>query len=128
MRTPGTLWLPQSPGTLGHVIGTPPFKLYVSGEAIEKIHGEGGRIFIWSEPIGAGVQDRVSCKPPEDEMFHSYLLEKRDLKIWICVPEEFAFEQVSIELRRWPFRGFRVMVDDLRWGWRGDAWNLMPGR
>ena len=99
----------------------PPFDLYVSAEAVNRIYGDGGRIFIWNEQVGIGVRDCVSCTPPPGVMFGSYLYEKRDVGVWICTPEELDVEKVKVELRRWPFKGYKVTVDGELWGWRGDT-------
>jgi hypothetical protein len=122
--------LPQQGGTdfVPHSgpMEPPPFELYVSGDAVDRIHGAGGRIFIWNEPVGLGVRDCVSSTPPPNVMFDSYLYEKRDVEVWTCVPEEFEFEKVTVQLRRWPFRGYRVTVGGgERWGFRGDQSTLM---
>ena len=105
------------------VDSAPPFRLSISGEAVDRIYSEGGRIFIWSEPMGAGVRDSVSASPPHGLLFESYRYAKRDVDVWVGVPTDFPFEKLTIELRRWPFKGYVVRADGKRWGWRGDPWN-----
>ena len=102
---------------------SPPFRLYISGEAVDRIYSEGGRIFVWSEPMGAGVRDCISANPPSSLLLESYRYVKRDVDVWVGVPRDFPCEKLTIELRRWPFKGYVVRVDGKRWGWRGDPWD-----
>ena len=92
-------------------------RVEVDGVAAERIARDGGRLFVWTEAIGMGTRDCVSTRPPSSVRFTSHYLPRRNVEVFL--EEDFPFENVKVSCPRWPFRGFKVYVDGMRWGQRG---------
>jgi predicted DNA-binding transcriptional regulator AlpA len=53
----------------------------VEDEAAERIRQDGGRLFVWTEPVGAGQRDRVATRPPSGVYFTSRYLAGQEVEI-----------------------------------------------
>ena len=90
----------------------------VAPEAAARIRGQGGRLYLWLEPVGeAFVRDRIAF----DYAGPSLFLCEESAGVEICVARDVDAREIVVEPRRWPLRGVRAWVNGRRWGRRGEA-------
>ncbi|MBD0329145.1 MAG: hypothetical protein ICV64_03475 [Thermoleophilia bacterium] len=93
--------------------------VHVSTEAAEHIRGRGGRLFLWSTPVGrAFVRDHLAFAPPAEPVEFACRSRRG---VDVCVAQDVGAREVLVRTPRRPLRGLRVHVDGKRWGWRGGA-------
>jgi hypothetical protein len=91
----------------------------VSDAAVMWLISRGSSLYLWHEPVGAWVTDHVSTEHPGPGLeFDTFFIEETPIRLHLerSLPQP---ADLTIDTRRWPFRGLRIYWDGNRWGWRG---------